>query len=299
MDIGLVCDQCDTFSPMTAQTCSACGAGLSLGDGRRKGASSGGAFRGMTPTPVPQPAPQPPPAAAQAPAAQGRGGGSRTMFFGQMQAAKARLVLIRGDGADGLTYTLAGQDHLAGRLEGALVFGEDPFLSPRHSNFFYKNGKLVVADLQSANGVFVRIRTATPIKSADTVLVGEQLMRVEVTPPETAGLGPDPDGTYFYASPRRAARMRLIQLLRGGDIGLIHRVVGDTVTMGREGNDINFPDDPFISGRHAQVQWTESGLVLTDLGSKNGTFLRVSGEATLVHGDYVFMGQQLLRVEIV
>jgi len=38
---------------------------------------------------------------------------------------------------------------------------------------------------------------------------------------------------------------------------------------------------------------------LTDLGSKNGTFLRVVGEQALGHGDYVFMGQQLLRVEVV
>jgi hypothetical protein len=37
---------------------------------------------------------------------------------------------------------------------------------------------------------------------------------------------------------------------------------------------------------------------IADLSSKNGTFLRVAGEASLFHGDYVFLGQQLLRVEI-
>ena len=35
-----------------------------------------------------------------------------------------------------------------------------------------------------------------------------------------------------------------------------------------------------------------------DLGSKNGTFLRLKEESLLSHGDYVFIGQQLLRVEI-
>ena len=40
-------------------------------------------------------------------------------------------------------------------------------------------------------------------------------------------------------------------------------------------------------------------MLLTDLGSKNGTFLRIRQDTTLSHGDYVFMGQQLLRVEIV
>ena len=45
--------------------------------------------------------------------------------------------------------------------------------------------------------------------------------------------------------------------------------------------------------------WDGARLTLTDLTSKNGTFLRIAGERALVHGDYVFMGQQLLRVEIV
>jgi pSer/pThr/pTyr-binding forkhead associated (FHA) protein len=40
-------------------------------------------------------------------------------------------------------------------------------------------------------------------------------------------------------------------------------------------------------------------LSVTDLGSRNGTFVRVTGEHVLKHGDYVFLGQQLLRVEIV
>jgi pSer/pThr/pTyr-binding forkhead associated (FHA) protein len=39
-------------------------------------------------------------------------------------------------------------------------------------------------------------------------------------------------------------------------------------------------------------------FTVTDLGSKNGTFTRIAGESPLEHGDYVFLGQQLLRVEI-
>jgi pSer/pThr/pTyr-binding forkhead associated (FHA) protein len=71
------------------------------------------------------------------------------------------------------------------------------------------------------------------------------------------------------------------------------------ISIGREGNDIDFPIDPFISGNHARLSLNEGKLTLTDLDSKNGTFLRINGEYALKHGDYVFMGQQLLRVEIV
>jgi pSer/pThr/pTyr-binding forkhead associated (FHA) protein len=338
VDVGLVCDVCDTFNPMASPACSACKSPLALGGNRKK--------KSTTPPPeMPPPKaegtprPQtPPPSSFTAEATVSRGSGSkpgqkicgecgtpiqpgfkfcgscgakvpeskgadgprRTMFFGAMQAARAKLVLIRGDGLDGVSFTLAGQDHIAGRVEGPLLFADDPFLSPKHANFYYKDNKIHVRDESpSGNGVFVRTRAPVPLKTGDRFLVGEQLMRVETTPPETAGLGPDDEGTYVFASPRRASRMRLVQLLRGGDYGLIFRATSDVITLGREGNDVNFPEDPFISGRHAQVAFNDAGLMLTDLGSKNGTFVRIREDTPLSHGDYVFMGQQLLRVEIV
>jgi pSer/pThr/pTyr-binding forkhead associated (FHA) protein len=97
----------------------------------------------------------------------------------------------------------------------------------------------------------------------------------------------------------RPATIEVVQQLRGGSSGWVFRHDSSTVSIGREGNDINFPDDPFISGRHAQLQVAGGVLSVTDLGSRNGTFVRVTGEHVLKHGDYVFLGQQLLRVEIV
>ena len=85
----------------------------------------------------------------------------------------------------------------------------------------------------------------------------------------------------------------------GGQIGWVFRVDGEVATLGREGNDINFPEDPFISGHHAEIRLSGGVLSVTDLGSRNGTFVRISGARVLKHGDYVFLGQQLLRVEIV
>ena len=72
---------------------------------------------------------------------------------------------------DGVTYVLSSTEHIAGRLEGAILFPEDPLLSPRHANFIYRDGKLTVRDEGSANGVFVRI-----IKP-QTVYVGRHLPR--------------------------------------------------------------------------------------------------------------------------
>ena len=227
------------------------------------------------------------------------GSGKKTLFFGAMQAARAKLVLIKGDGLDGVSFTLAGEEHQAGRGDVPLAFVEDPYMSPVHANFFYRKGQLVVRDESSVNGVYIRIRGAVPIELGDRFLVGEQVIEVQRSLSPDEPLAATGDGTYFYASPRPPSHFRLIQLLRGGDTGLAFQAQSDVVSLGREGNDLNFPDDPFISGHHAQVSFEGGSLSLTDLGSKNGTFLRLTRESVLEHGDYVFMGQQLLRVEIV
>jgi pSer/pThr/pTyr-binding forkhead associated (FHA) protein len=39
-------------------------------------------------------------------------------------------------------------------------------------------------------------------------------------------------------------------------------------------------------------------MTLTDLKSRNGTFVRLKTEKELGHGDYLFIGRKLLRVEI-
>jgi pSer/pThr/pTyr-binding forkhead associated (FHA) protein len=243
------------------------------------------------------------PPAAAAPVPQTGGGRSegtskRTLFFSSIQAAKAKLVLIKGEGIDGESYALAGDDHRIGRNDADICFEEDDFLSPLHANFFYVAGKLLVRDEDSLNGVYLRIRGTRPIEFNDFFLVGEQVMQVRPVSVDPT-LRPRPDGTYLYSSPTKAARLEIAQVLNGGGEGLALVAQNDSLSLGREDNDINFPDDPFISGHHAKVELQGDALSLTDLGSKNGTFLRITKETPLEHGDYVFMGQQLLRVEIV
>jgi pSer/pThr/pTyr-binding forkhead associated (FHA) protein len=310
MPVGLVCPRCDALTGLDATRCSVCQAPIvEVASREPLPGHAEPAVRveeSMSSKPCPtcgNPVPigdrfcgqcgtrievQPAPSA----------GAGKTMFFSGVQVSgMAKLVVVKANSADGLAYELGGSEHVVGRTEGAILFPEDPLVSPRHANFLYREGKLFVHDEDSVNGVFLRIRTPARLDSGAVFLVGEQLLQVEALAPDF-GPQPDSEGTYFYASPKRASKMRIIQRLRGGEIGLIVRARGDSLTIGREGNDLNFPDDPFISGRHAEVSITPEGLfTVTDLGSKNGTFVRITDESPLEHGDYVFLGQQLLRVE--
>jgi len=223
----------------------------------------------------------------------------KTMFFGalQQQSVAPRLVVIKGEGGDGVTYHLSGTTHLVGRTRGDITFAEDVFLSHEHAKFSAQDGRLFVQDVSQTNGVFLRIKRPVPLDDGDSFLVGEQLLELDSKPlPEYA---PDSHGTYFYGSPRTDGAFRVIQQLAGGGSGLVRSATANSLAIGREGNELDFPDDRFISGHHARLDLSDDAKVLlTDTGSRNGTFVRIKGAQELFHGDYLFVGQQLFRVEI-
>jgi pSer/pThr/pTyr-binding forkhead associated (FHA) protein len=224
-------------------------------------------------------------------------GKNEPQFFGDMQTpGKAKLILIKGEGMDGISYHLNSTDHLAGRVEGAILFTEDKWLSPKHANFYYSGNKLKVRDENSVNGLFLCLRGETTIPDGATFLAGEQVFRVELVPEYNDE--PLEDGTYFFSSPRREHTFKVIQLLEGGGEGMIVHAKEGRIEIGREGGDMNFPNDPYISSKHLKVVFTNGALKINDLGSKNGTYIKTSSECPLSHGDYLFLGKQLLRVEI-
>jgi pSer/pThr/pTyr-binding forkhead associated (FHA) protein len=317
MTVGIVCPHCDALadlsSDLSAAVCALCHNPLGLAGATTTAVGARPAARAEEPSAMTTSMKSCPSCGNQVPtddrfcgkcgtrvtAPEPAVSSGKTMFFSGVQLpGRAKLVVVKGDSMDGIAYQLNGTEHVVGRTEGAILFPDDALVSPRHANFFYRDGKLFVRDEGSANGVYMRLRAAAKIESGALFLVGEQLLQVEASAPDF-GPQPDAEGTYFYASPKRASKMRLIQRLRGGEIGIIFRARGDSISLGREGNDVNFPDDPFISGHHAEIAIGADGqFMLTDLGSKNGTYMRVMDESPLNHGDYLFVGQQLLRVEV-
>ena len=78
----------------------------------------------------------------------------------------------------------------------------------------------------------------------------------------------------------------------------VRHLIGEETVLGREEGDIVFRDDAFMSRRHAAVTWDGRAARITDLGSSNGTFVRIAGPTVVKHGDHVRMGDQLLRIEL-
>jgi pSer/pThr/pTyr-binding forkhead associated (FHA) protein len=216
--------------------------------------------------------------------------------------SRARLVVERGEAAAGSVFQLGAEEVQAGRSQGAVVFPGDPCLAAHHATFVQRPGQLSVRDEGAAGGLFIRIGQGqgVPIRPGSLFAVGDRLIRFAgMLPPAPP---PPPDGTLRLGAPRpESSSVLLEEWLEGGVGGRVYLRSGPSITLGRAGCSVNLGDDAYLSQAHAEIVVDrEGGAVLRDLGSSNGTFLRVApgGEVDLKDGDELRMGREVLRVEL-
>jgi len=78
----------------------------------------------------------------------------------------------------------------------------------------------------------------------------------------------------------------------------VRYLAGPAIVIGREEGDIVYPDDEFLSRRHAQLAPGAKGCIVEDLRSSNGTFLRLAARTRLSHKDCLRIGEHLFRFEV-
>ena len=226
-----------------------------------------------------QPLPGPP---------QPMGGGMPQM---QQQRARLSMTLIRPDGSEGGTHDLRPGENKLGRSFGP-VFENDGYLSPVHALLDIRGMQGIVRDLDSLNGVFVKMTQEEELVSGQIIRIGQELLRYEAIPtPE-----PTADGTELMGSPNPGYWGKLTVIIGRDVTGAAFPLLGESVTLGRERGEINFPDDGYVSGLHARVTLRDGRVFLADLGSSNGTFIKVNGERPIGHESFVLLGQQLFRL---
>lgn len=112
-----------------------------------------------------------------------------------------------------------------------------------------------------------------------------------------------PAGAPSPGQPAQAAQRHAhLLLVNGPAAGSRFVLTGETTrwTLGRdEDRSLRLAHDPFISGRHAEIQQDASGHVLVDVFSANGTFLNFSriprgGRVPLRVGDVIGLGHTFL-----
>jgi hypothetical protein len=205
------------------------------------------------------------------------------------------LHVIRSLSGGPERYDLPASESVIG-AKGQVTLPGEHFCHPEEALLGLREERLWLEDLEGGNGVFLRIRTAVELEIGDEFVVGDQLLRIERNPvPDD---GPDPDPTYFYSSPKWPSSFRIVQVFQGGAPGCCVVARGNTLQIGSAVGDLVFPDDPLVGEQHCLIEEQAGSVVLTDLGSRTGVFVRIRGEQELVHGDELLVGRTRLVVDL-
>ena len=261
----VICPQCRHVNGLNNLFCGSCGF--------RLGGAAAGAAR---PAPAPVDAPQPSAA-------------------GGVGMLNMSLTALRADGTEAGTVQLpVTPTTTIGRESGGLFAG-DSYLSPRHATFRAAGpGRALVRDEASLNGVYKKLARDTPaeVRPNDVFRIGQEIVRFEPLTPQP----PSPDNVERLGAPSKGYIGRIALVIGREETGNAFPIPEGGVHLGRERGDILFPEDGYVSGLHCRLSWEDGKLLLTDLGSSNGTFVRIKEETEVRSGDVLLMGQQLFRI---
>ncbi len=297
---------------------------------RRPGSSVGVGLKGPDGTTTETPAPEanraqaPPPPLGSATGFGARPGVPPASRRVRRRVASAVLVQVFDDGTEETVVTLGPQPLIIGRSEArydasegpwdpaseVLAYPEDDFMAARHVVMYIDFDSVKIEPLPSTNGLFIQLTEPHVCERRTVFRIGQQLLQLDRLDQLAPGAS-EPRGGYVEANVRpggdrgvlgspvpESAWGRLAQVMTPTQFGDSHLLGGEQVRLGRERGDINFSTDLFVSGLHAAVKWRDRKVVLEDLGSSNGTYLRLDAAVRLVATSCILVGQQLFRVEL-
>ena len=163
-----------------------------------------------------------------------------------------------------------------GRQDCDISLPSDTSISDRHASISRTAEGYFLRDDGSATGVFLKLREARPfeVRHGNIVRAGRQFLVFRIE-----------NGSYSFihydATGRPVNR---------------HAIPEKTIVAGREAPDVILDaKDMSLSRRHLSISLRDKRLMLKDLGSANGTYLKVKTEVRLEDGDLFRVGQQLFK----
>ncbi|MGQ0507707.1 MAG: FHA domain-containing protein [Myxococcaceae bacterium] len=215
------------------------------------------------------------------------------MTAGSGARPRVQIRVVRADGGPESVLPMQA-DVLTCGTQGEITLKDDPFVAGVQARFFFSGSRLAVEDVGGGNGLFFRLRTEREVLPGGELRLGRQRLLIEPIP----SVAPNAGGAIAWGSTDPGYRFRLVQMLEGGLRGGAHPLKEGDNLIGRELGDITFAGDGFVSGRHASIQVRPDRLILKDLGSSNGTFVKLNAPAFIETQDQFLIGRELLRVEL-
>jgi len=93
------------------------------------------------------------------------------------QQAEPEFRIVCAD--HGVSIPLANGELTIGQLPSCDLVLDDAYVSRQHVRLTRSDGKLLVEDLGSSNGTFLKLRRSTALEVGDEILVGTQVLRID------------------------------------------------------------------------------------------------------------------------
>lgn len=198
----------------------------------------------------------------------------------QPQVAPCRLIAVLPTGVDADEYTIRKSGSTTiGRIGADITFSNDSSLADIHAEIVALGGdRFAVVDKGSAAGVFVQ---AVP-------------GRIIEAEPETVVHA----GRQWLIIGEKNAPQRMVHFDSNGQRQGAYTLKNGANLVGRLSPDITIaPDDGSLSRRHFSVTVQDGKITLKDVGSGNGTQVKVRKQFELKDGDRILLGRQILRFD--
>lgn len=216
-------------------------------------------------------------------------------------AAAVQLpVLVDSTGRE---YVLRPGANAVGRAGDVMI--DDGRVSRKHAEVNLTDAGLTIADVGSTNGTKLNgnalaAGSAQPIADGDTISLGGFEMKLSMPGQASQTQMAASGRTAAISAPPAVVPPAAYWVCSSGERYPLHSGLN---SIGRkQENDLCIPQ-PYVSGKHATLDVSESGVFLTDVGSTNGTLLndaRIAADQRmeLRPEDVVKIGELEFRLEL-
>ncbi len=189
-----------------------------------------------------------------------------------------QLVAVHPDGTVDEQFPIGKDLVTIGRSSADIQCADDVYMADQHATITRSGDAYFLADSGTGSGVWIRAQgvEGRRLEEGGLVWVGSQILMATRSGSGWAIAQYNSEGVYQAA--------HAIDPARGLFVGRATQVALD-------------PSDLSLSRRHAQFRISADGLYVFDLGSKNGTYAKLTAPFALANGDEFRVGSRRFRFE--
>ena len=204
-----------------------------------------------------------------------------------------KLQMVTKNGNVAAEYPVQPELEIVKGVDGRLAISADPNKGDRCARVFLEGEQLYVEEGSSATpGVFVRLSGTYVLEDRDVFLAGKQLFLYEERRSSTS----TDSSTTTVVDLLPPSNVATLTRMDAAGKALARYPLSEMVLVGRTRGEHVFPEDNLMSRAHLRIASRGEDFVLEDLGSRNGTFLKLTRKSPLSSGSALLIGGQLFAI---